>query len=84
MMPNFSGNPASGMMNQQASLVQIIQSALAQKGINAEVKLENGKAMFIFSEAEVRKLFSQSMPKDLMSMVTIEKVGEMVLSMRVA
>ena len=71
-----------GGMGGGQSLVDVIQNALRQKGINAQVKTEDNKVFFTFTEEEVRKLFAANMPQDLMRMVTIEKAGELVLSMR--
>jgi hypothetical protein len=82
MMPSNQANPLSGLMNQQASLVSIIQNALAQQGINAEVHVDGNKAYFKFTQDEVKKMFLKAMPANLANMVTIEQVGEMVFSMK--
>ena len=73
----------SGMGNQM-SLVDIIKNGLRQKGINAEVRIEGNKAYMILSETEARNMIVANMPKDLAAMITVEKVGEMILSIRLA
>jgi hypothetical protein len=86
MMNDPNNNPMAGMMgnlmNQQQSLISMFEQALAKQGINVKTSIQGNKVLISFPPEEIQKLFIKNMPPQLQHMVNVEKVGEMVLSIR--
>lgn len=83
-------NPLAGMMGGNAgqpspeTLLQMFQKSLQQQGINVDIQVQGNKAIIIFSSDEVKKLLSKALNPQMMTMVSIERCGEMVLSIKLA